>query len=121
MARVIRRELAAGAARVVVIGTDCPEITTGDIGRAFTALETADVVLGPATDGGYYLIGVRAEHPELFGDIRWCAPDTLAVTLTRATAAGLRAHLLELRSDIDTADDLQAWRRRRGTGPGSTA
>lgn len=118
MARAIRAELAHGAARVVVIGTDCPELGAADIESAFAALDEADVVFGPATDGGYYLVGVRDNHPSLFGRMIWSASDTLAVSLERAAAAGLDVHLLAPRSDIDTAEDLRAWQARRA-GPGT--
>ena len=113
MGQAIRSALSHGADRVVVIGTDCPELESGDIVSAFDALDEADVVFGPATDGGYYLIGVRGDHPALFERMAWSAPDTLAVSLDRAAQAGLVVRLLGLRSDIDTAEDLRAWRARR--------
>ena len=117
MARSIRGEIAAGAGRVVVIGTDCPELTSADIENAFAALDDADVVFGPATDGGYYLVGTRGDHPALFYDIAWSSTDTLALTLKRAAEAGLRVRLLATRSDIDTVEDLQAWQARMQIPP----
>lgn len=112
MARAIRAEVHEGADRVVVIGTDCPDVDALVIERAFSALDDADVVYGPAADGGYYLVGVAGDHPALFEHITWSDPHVLAVSLERAAAAGLRVHLLEELRDIDREEDLIAWRER---------
>ena len=109
MAGAIGDALAAGAERVVVIGTDCPDLDAQVVETAFRQLASSDAVLGPATDGGYYLIGMSRLHPELFDDIPWSAPDTLRVTLERARASGISIALLDERHDIDTADDWRAW------------
>jgi uncharacterized protein len=105
---------AAGAVRVVVIGTDCPTVDAAVVAEAFASLERADVVLGPARDGGYYLIGLTRPSPTLFLDIPWSTPRVLAATLERAAAAGLRVHLLDEREDVDTAVAWQRWRARAG-------
>ena len=109
MAGAIARRHARGAAKVVVIGTDCPDVTAATVEDAFDQLDTADVVLGPALDGGYYLVGVRRPAPEIFAGVPWSAPDTLAVTIERARAAGLAVALLAPLRDIDTAEDWAAW------------
>lgn len=96
----------ADADRVVAIGTDAPATDAGRITHALEALETADVVLGPARDGGYYLIGLRRPRPELFRGIRWGTDSVLAETRAEAERLGLRITWLELESDIDTGDDL---------------
>ena len=83
---------------------------------AFVTLHTADVVIGPATDGGYYLIGMSRAHDVLFADVPWSSPLTLGVTLDRAQAAGLRVALLQPLSDVDTADDWYAWKREPSQG-----
>ena len=121
LARSIHDALQSGAESVVVIGTDCPDLTSGEIATAFAALDGADVVLGPATDGGYYLIGLRAEHPSLFSGMTWSATNTLALTLERAAKAGLRVALLPPRPDIDTVEDLRAWQDRLAARPGRSA
>lgn len=119
MASAIHRRLASGAARVVVIGTDCPDISAAVVHDAFERLLRHDAVLGPASDGGYYLVGVRRENAvatlhALFTDIPWSSPRTLAVTLERAAEQGVSvARLRELR-DIDTAEDWRAWRLGQG-------
>lgn len=104
----IAARLAAGAERVVVIGTDCPTITARTVGEAFAALDTADVVFGPATDGGYYLVGMRQLHESLFRDIPWSCDRTLHVSLEHAAMVGLRVALLATMRDIDTAEDWRA-------------
>jgi rSAM/selenodomain-associated transferase 1 len=109
MAAAIADATSAGAERVVVIGTDCPDVTADVVKEAFTLLDAADVVLGPASDGGYYLIGMSRIHSPLFAGVPWSSPDTLRVTLERARACGLSVALLEERRDIDTAADWRAW------------
>jgi hypothetical protein len=109
MAGAIADAISAGADRVVVIGTDCPQVTAAVVQEAFDRLEAADVVLGPAADGGYYLIGMAQPHSLLFENVPWSSPDTLRTTLQSARAAGLSVALLEKRRDIDTADDWRAW------------
>ncbi|HET7601100.1 MAG TPA: TIGR04282 family arsenosugar biosynthesis glycosyltransferase [Gemmatimonadales bacterium] len=109
MAAAVTDAVRAGAREVVVIGTDCPELDSATIARGFEALATCDVVLGPAHDGGYYLVGLRAPHPEIFENIPWSSPDTLRATLGAAARAGLHVALLEQRRDVDTAADWRHW------------
>jgi rSAM/selenodomain-associated transferase 1 len=95
-----------GATRVVVIGTDTPHLPPERLDEAFDALAAADCVLGPARDGGYYLIGLTAPRPELFRGIEWGTQSVLAETVAVAAAQGLLvAHLPEER-DIDERTDL---------------
>ena len=72
----------------VIIGTDCPGLTTGDLDAAFDALADHDVVLGPALDGGYYLLGLRRFCPDLFAGIPWSTPQVLSLTRQAAQAQG---------------------------------
>ncbi|HUF27425.1 MAG TPA: TIGR04282 family arsenosugar biosynthesis glycosyltransferase [Gemmatimonadaceae bacterium] len=109
MAEAIEHALSKGARRVVVIGTDCPDLDPPAVERAFQLLDESDVVFGPARDGGYYLIGVSRPHVALFTGIPWSTPDTLGLTLERAVAAGLSVALLDTRRDIDTAADWRDW------------
>ena len=113
MASAIRARLSAGAERVVVIGTDCPEVDEHVIGQALAALDRADVVFGPAADGGYYLIGMRRLHHELFVGVPWSSERTLERTLEAVRAGGLRVHLLSELADIDTAADWRRWQAGR--------
>lgn len=104
-----------GARRIIAIGMDCPSLDAVALEDAFEALNTADVVLGPAVDGGYYLIGITRSQPTLFRDIPWGSAECLGATLTAASAATLRVTLLDTRSDIDTAEDWQRWIESRDT------
>ncbi|HJU88212.1 MAG TPA: TIGR04282 family arsenosugar biosynthesis glycosyltransferase [Gemmatimonadaceae bacterium] len=114
MAAAIEERLSSGADRVIVIGSDAPDLTTEMIEEAFDALGGADVVVGPAADGGYYLIGMGTLQRSLFERIPWSGPETLARTLAAIRAAGLRLHLLEILRDVDTAEDWRDWARRNG-------
>ena len=96
-------------APLIVIGSDCPGVDTGLLRDAFRALRTADVVIGPALDGGYYLIGLKRPSPELFDRIPWSTTSVLASTLERAEEAGLRVASLRDERDIDTPEDVLAW------------
>jgi len=99
----------AGAGRVVIIGTDCPGLTCDLLELAFERLKRNDIVLGPANDGGYYLIGLRRPVPELFGDIEWGAETVLEQTNAAASRLGyLVAHLAPL-GDVDRPEDLLIW------------
>lgn len=108
---------AAGASRVIVIGTDCPQLDAMVLQQARQRLQTADVVLGPAIDGGYYLIGMRAYRPELFRGIAWGTGEVLQQTRRAAVDAGLKLTLLAELSDVDHVEDLIAWRRVAGALP----
>jgi uncharacterized protein len=98
--------LAAGTG-VVIIGTDCPGIDTHLLAQAFQRLETADLVLGPALDGGYYLIGLRRVIPALFENIAWSTDQVLSQTLAIANRLNLSIHLLPELPDIDRPEDLK--------------
>jgi hypothetical protein len=99
-------ELLAGGSQAVVFGSDCPWLGVEHIERAFGALERADLVVGPASDGGYTLIGLRAPQPELFRGIDWGSPRVLEQTLAHARERGLTVERLETLDDVDTAENL---------------
>ena len=100
---------AAGAGRVAIIGTDCPGLRASHLTQAFVALQHAEVVLGPATDGGYYLLGLRQPQPTLFANKTWSTDSVLADTMADAHRLGLRVALLPELRDVDNAEDLAAW------------
>ena len=93
----------------LIIGSDCPGMTAPLIRAAAGALEDRSVVVGPATDGGYYLIGFREQLPWLFADMEWSTPTVFAHTLSRLAARGLGPAVLPELSDIDTPEDLASW------------
>lgn len=99
---------ARDAERVAAIGSDCPYVTAEDIRAAWSALSRCDVVLGPAGDGGYWLIGLRSAQPELFHDIPWSTDQVLRTTMIRIQTAGLSVQLLRTLEDVDTEAD---WKR----------
>lgn len=106
--RAVVGAVEAGFDRIVVIGADCPYLESRDFQETSTALADHDLVLGPAEDGGYWLIGLSRHAPQIFQSIPWSTDQVLATTLAAAAQAGLRTHLLRRLSDVDTADD---WRR----------
>ena len=100
-------EFENGYTSIVIIGTDCPEIDDTSISLAFAQLEVKDVVLGPAEDGGYYLLGLSALYTELFEDIAWSTSTVFQTTLERINRLALSRGLTEKKQDIDTLDDLK--------------
>jgi rSAM/selenodomain-associated transferase 1 len=98
--------LAAGAGRVAIVGADTPHVPAASYRRAFTLLDEADVVLGPALDGGYYLVAARAARPELFRGVPMGTATVLAETLARAARRGLTVALLPPLRDLDRVEDL---------------
>mgnify|MGYP001814363555 CR=1 FL=1 len=99
----------------VVVGSDCPPIDAAYVRQAAEALGEADVVLGPASDGGYGLVGTGLPRPEIFKDIPWGTDAVLQVTLERIGEAALSVRLLAPIWDVDTASDWNRYLRyRRG-------
>jgi uncharacterized protein len=111
MALSIETALQAGHDRVIIIGTDCPGLTTDILQLAFEQLHDRDLVLGPAIDGGYYLIGLRRLIPELFVGISWGTSAVRQQTIEIATKLGLSMGDLPLLADIDRPEDLQIWKQ----------
>ncbi|TVS03325.1 MAG: DUF2064 domain-containing protein [Phycisphaerales bacterium] len=103
----------SGADRAIIVGTDCPEISPGLLEDAFDALGRNDLVLGPAADGGYYLVGLKRPAAGLFQGIAWGAGGVLRKTLSRAASIGLKTRLLTVLSDVDHPEDIGVWRRVR--------
>ena len=110
--RLVRVTRRFPVGRLVIIGSDTPTVKRADIAAAFDALRSHDAVLGPARDGGYWLIGLRrsARGPLPFDGIRWSSPDTLADTLARLQ--GLRVATLRTQEDIDDEASLKRLRAR---------
>ena len=109
MARSFDDAFQAGIERVSIIGTDCPELDAELMGRAFDELLTHDLVLGPAIDGGYYLIGLRYFIPELFVDISWSTDRVLVQTVAIADKLNLSVGYLPILADVDRPEDLPIW------------
>ncbi len=109
--RAVADSFASGFDRCLILGTDCPYLTAVDLRAAEEALNTHEVVLGPAVDGGYWLIGLRAPNGALFRDIPWSTGEVLAATRKRAQAAGMKVHLLRTLEDIDTHAEWARYRQ----------
>ena len=104
------RCFARGAGRVVAIGMDTPHLEASTIARAFEALDRTDVVIGPAEDGGYYLIGMRRRIDLMFEDIDWSTDRVAAQTRARARACGATIVELGVLFDVDRPEDLARLR-----------
>ena len=104
--------------KVAAVGSDIPTLDSTTIVRAFTSLDGYDVVLGPCKDGGYYIIGMKQPHPELFEGISWSSNIVLRQTIQKARAANLEIVQIEKKSDIDTyAEVKDLWKllKKRNT------
>ncbi len=101
----------------IVIGSDCPAVCESDIRDAATALRTHDVVLGPATDGGYWLIALNTPCPALFEGIEWSTNHVLKATHAKAAQAGLCVYQLRELHDVDTEKDWSGWRKLNPQAP----
>jgi rSAM/selenodomain-associated transferase 1 len=97
---------AAGHPRVVIIGSDLPDLSAGVLRRALRLLDAHPAVLGPAMDGGYYLLGLREMVPGVFDGIAWSTEGVFDATLARLHEAGCAPALLEPLRDVDVAADL---------------
>jgi rSAM/selenodomain-associated transferase 1 len=123
MARFVEDELRGGAERIVLLGADSPTVPLAYVEQAFHELAQADVVLGPATDGGYYLLGCTRRLPPLFEGISWGGTRVLFDTVARLRDASWKLALLPPWYDVDTLDDWWALRghlaalRRAGLDP----
>lgn len=106
MAHVFHDGFASGLQKIIIIGTDCPTLTPEIINLAFSHLDSNDLVLGPALDGGYYLIGLKKKELSLFHHIHWGTTLVLEQTLKQAKKCGLSHSLLEPLADVDRPEDL---------------
>lgn len=95
-------------AKVVMIGTDCPELTNEIIAKAYLELDDKEVVFGPSEDGGYYLIGMKKYQAELLEGIPWSTGEVLEVSLAKCKELDLSVGILQELNDIDTVEDLRA-------------
>lgn len=107
MLRAISRGFDEGFRHIVLIGTDCYELSSDTLDSAFSALEHADAVVGPASDGGFYLIGLNKPIPELFLKREWSTQEVLSETIEVLQRLAFTYELLPELSDIDTFDDLK--------------
>ena len=106
MRRAFARCFAGGAVRCVMLGTDSPGLPLRHVREAFRRLRASDAVVGPALDGGYYLLGLARPTPELLRGMPWSSPDLLRATHARAAQLGLSLAVLPPWFDVDQPADL---------------
>ena len=105
---IFLEKLSQGYKAVSIVDSDSPDLPKSIIKESFDLLSSkqADVVFGPCHDGGYYLVGMRKPHPELFRNIPWSTENVLSITLEKAGKMGLNVKLLSAWNDLDTFEDL---------------
>jgi glycosyltransferase A (GT-A) superfamily protein (DUF2064 family) len=114
MERAFAELFARGARRVALVGTDVPALGREDVRDALESLDDHDMAIGPATDGGYYLIALKGPQPELFEGIGWSGPDGPGGHPRPRVASDLSVRVLRTIGDVDTVEDLAAeWPRIR--------
>lgn len=106
MRHAFDQSFSEGADNVVIIGSDCPELSPTLIERAFRILQTQEVVIGPSRDGGYYLLGMNNFHPGLFENKQWSTSTVYEETIAEIREAELTFEVLPQLNDIDTEEDL---------------
>jgi len=109
MANAFRNAFARGADRVVIVGTDVPDLTVEHLSRAFAELSRHDMAIGPSTDGGYYLLGMCSPLKEVFDGIPWGTDQVYEATVRRAEELALTSAILDMLTDIDTEEDYKAY------------
>lgn len=107
MCAAFRSSFARGYDAVMIVGTDCPDLTTAVLAEGFVGLQNQVLTIGPAIDGGYYLIGLQRLVPELFEGIAWSTPTVLSETLKIIDRLQLKVLLLPCLRDIDVPQDLE--------------
>ncbi len=95
--------------KVIIIGSDCPQLSSSLIQEAFDGLEENDVILGPTFDGGYYLLGMKSYYPFLFTDIEWSTNSVYSETVNKLEKHNLSFQKLEKLSDVDYAEDWEKF------------
>lgn len=118
--QVLDQLLKKGYTQVFALNSDSPSLPPEYIQEAVLRLKTHDLVLGPADDGGYYLIGIKKSLPSLFTNIEWSTDQVLAQTLTQADKLGLSVKLLPSWYDVDTIDEIHRLREELKTLPSHT-
>jgi rSAM/selenodomain-associated transferase 1 len=105
----LRGLLQGGSGKVIIMASDVPDLSTDIMNDAVSVLDNHDLVIGPCNDGGYYLIGMKKPHGELFQGISWSTDKVLEQTLAIADKQGLSIFSLITLRDIDTGEDMKEW------------
>ncbi len=107
MRNAFEQVFALGAEKAIIIGSDCPQLSSETIEEAFNILDGKDACIGPATDGGFYLLGMKKLHAFLFDGKQWSTDSVLSATMNELGEHSITYGLLQPLSDIDTIDDLE--------------
>lgn len=113
MHNAIQETSQSGFSKIVLIGTDIPDLSTEIIIQAFSQLEQNDVVIGPAKDGGYYLIGMKKTHSAIFLDTKWSHEQVFRDTIRKIEQLSLSYSILPELQDIDYESDWLEWQNSR--------
>ena len=108
MQEAFQHVFSKGYKKAVIIGSDCIELTPGIIEDAYLQLNQRDLVIGPAVDGGYYLLGMKTLYPELFANKKWSTDSVFAETIAAVKALGLTYAAMPLLNDVDEEKDVPA-------------
>ena len=107
LSNALEQHFGLGYRRVVIMNSDAPTLPVACLEKAFSGLDRADITLGPGHDGGYYLIGMKVHHPELFRGIDWSTDRVIPQTLAICREQALSVHQLPQWYDVDVAADLE--------------
>ena len=113
MAEAFQRNFSAGHTFIVLLGTDCPQLSLVHLRKAFASLKDHDMAIGPSRDGGYYLLGLRRMVPAIFRSIEWGTEHVYAQTLRAAQNESLAVAVLDQLRDVDTPEDLPMYENVR--------
>ncbi len=116
MLNAFKKVISSGSEKTIIIGTDIPDISADILNQAFNALDESDIVIGPSSDGGYYLIGMKKLYIELFSNINWSTNSVLTQTLKIIDDLKLSYFTLTELIDIDTEEALITWFERNSNG-----
>lgn len=106
MVNALEEMFETGAKKAIVVGADIPGLHRGIIDLAFGELDSTDIVVGPAVDGGYYLIGMKATHPEIFLNVDWGTAEVFRKTVVNIKEMGLNYRTVETLFDVDSLEDF---------------
>ena len=106
---ILKEAFTQSAEKVLIVASDTPDLSSSIIKEAFDRLDSNDIVIGPSEDGGYYLLGLKRFHKQVFSNIDWSTRSVLSQTKERIGELGLSGFYLEELIDIDEASDLLSW------------
>lgn len=112
MSKAFREAFDRNYRKVMIIGSDCAELTTALLQEAYERLDEYDLVIGPAEDGGYYLLGMNRFYRRLFEDLPWSTDKVLTQTLAIADDLNVKVHLLPELNDVDREEDWKQVKDR---------